>query len=49
MISVPVGQTDNSLSAAGDRRRDLQAFILRVTQGQGNPRVEKPVCVSNFR
>lgn len=45
VISVPVGQTDNSLSAAGDRRRDLQAFILRVTQGQGNPRVEKPVCV----
>lgn len=51
MISVPTGQTDNrelccSLSAAGDRRRNMQAFVPRVTQGQGNPRLQKPACES---
>lgn len=35
-----------SLSAAGDRRRNMQPFVPRVTQGQRSPRVQKPV--SNF-
>lgn len=51
VISVPTGQTDDrepcySLSAAGDRRRNMQAFVPRVTEGQGNPRVQKPLCES---
>lgn len=50
VISVPTGQTDNrelcySWSAAGDRRRNMQEFVPRVTQGQGYPRLQKPVCV----
>lgn len=40
-ISVPTGQTDNRelcyrLFAAGDRRRNMQAFVPRVTQGYRN-------------
>lgn len=37
-ISVPTGQTDNreqscGLSAAGDRKKNTQPFVPRVTQG----------------
>lgn len=51
MISESEGQSGSgelrcSLSAAGDRRRSMQPFVPRVAQGQGNPRVQKPV--SNF-
>lgn len=35
-----------ALSAGGYRRRNMQEFVARVTQWQGNPRARKPLCVN---